>query len=99
MVLSGLQEDGEDDLLTELLHPEQSEEQAVADEEMQEADFWNGVGEEDFVDEVAVQIAATAGPDQEEAEAGAGGVKRQAAVSSNPGCVHLRFQDCHENVF
>ncbi|CAE7262722.1 unnamed protein product [Symbiodinium pilosum] len=50
-----------DDVLTELLQPSEAQQ----DEEMQEADFWNGVGEEDYVVEVEEPIAATAGPPSE----------------------------------
>ncbi|CAE7906774.1 unnamed protein product, partial [Symbiodinium necroappetens] len=60
-------EDGEmaDDFLEELLQPVRD----ADEEDMQEADFWNGVGEEeDFLDEDSAAIAETAGePVQEEA--------------------------------
>ncbi|CAE7204048.1 unnamed protein product [Symbiodinium natans] len=78
--LTGLHEaDGEDDLLTELLQPKreaaetadkaEGSEAGEVDDEMQEADFWNGVGEEDFEVEEVEEIEATAGPVQEEASA------------------------------
>ena len=73
---TGLHEaDGEDDLLTELLQPKreaaetadkaEGSEAGEVDDEMQEADFWNGVGEEDFEVEEVEEIEATAGPVQE----------------------------------
>ena len=55
-----------DDFLEELLQPVQREAQAQDDEQdMQEADFWNGVGEEDFLEEDFEPIAESAGPVQE----------------------------------
>ena len=55
-----------DDFLEELLQPVRD----ADEEDMQEADFWNGVGEEeDFLDEDSAAIAETAGEPVQEAVA------------------------------